>query len=217
MPKVIGVIQVKGGAGRSTVSTNLAGELSKLGSTVLVDCDMPQGTSASWYAMRQQAGREEGLEIETASSHRELVNIIERHDKAEFIILDGPPRIAELTRFILAVADLALVPLGASKAEVWASTDILEIIKEAKKQAVRVNARMVWTRMRPNTRLSREVTDLAAAELRLPELETKLALRVAYPEALGDGLTAAEAGDAAAKAEAALLVTECLKLLKKAK
>jgi len=49
--KVIGVIQVKGGAGRSTVSTNLAGELSKLGKTVLIDCDMPQGTSASWYAI----------------------------------------------------------------------------------------------------------------------------------------------------------------------
>ena len=30
MSKVIGVIQVKGGAGRSTVSTNLAGALSKL-------------------------------------------------------------------------------------------------------------------------------------------------------------------------------------------
>jgi Mrp family chromosome partitioning ATPase len=55
--KTIGVIQVKGGAGRSTVSTNLAGELSKLGKTVLIDCDMPQGTSASWFAVRQQAGK----------------------------------------------------------------------------------------------------------------------------------------------------------------
>ena len=34
--KTIGIIQVKGGAGRSTVSTNLAGELSKLGKTVPV-------------------------------------------------------------------------------------------------------------------------------------------------------------------------------------
>ena len=50
--KTIGIIQVKGGAGRSTVSTNLAGELSKLGKTVLIDCDMPQGTSASWYSVR---------------------------------------------------------------------------------------------------------------------------------------------------------------------
>jgi len=31
--KIIGVIQVKGGAGRSTVSTNLAGALSKLVNT----------------------------------------------------------------------------------------------------------------------------------------------------------------------------------------
>jgi len=38
--KTIGIIQVKGGAGRSTVSTNLAGELSKLGKTVLIDCDI---------------------------------------------------------------------------------------------------------------------------------------------------------------------------------
>ena len=37
MAKIIGVIQVKGGAGRSTLATNLAGELSKLGRTVLVD------------------------------------------------------------------------------------------------------------------------------------------------------------------------------------
>ncbi|MCB1997034.1 MAG: ParA family protein, partial [Rhodoferax sp.] len=50
MAKILGVIQVKGGAGRSTVATNLAGELAKIGRTVLIDCDMPQGTSASWYA-----------------------------------------------------------------------------------------------------------------------------------------------------------------------
>jgi cellulose biosynthesis protein BcsQ len=40
--KIIGVIQLKGGAERSTVSTDLAGELSKVGKTVLIDCDMPQ-------------------------------------------------------------------------------------------------------------------------------------------------------------------------------
>jgi cellulose biosynthesis protein BcsQ len=46
MPKVIGVIQVKGGAGRSTLSTNLAGELSKVGKTVLIDGDMPNDKMA---------------------------------------------------------------------------------------------------------------------------------------------------------------------------
>jgi len=41
MPKGICTIQVKGGAGRSTVSTNLAGELSKIGKTMPIDCAMP--------------------------------------------------------------------------------------------------------------------------------------------------------------------------------
>ena len=40
--KIIAIIQVKGGSGRSTLATNLAGELSKLAPTTLVDADLPQ-------------------------------------------------------------------------------------------------------------------------------------------------------------------------------
>jgi len=58
MTKVIGLVQVKGGACRSTVSTNLAGELSKQGKTVLIDCDMPPGTPASCFVVRKQKGRQ---------------------------------------------------------------------------------------------------------------------------------------------------------------
>jgi chromosome partitioning protein len=47
MAKIIGMIQVKGGVGRSTVATNIAGVMALKNKTVLIDCDMPQGTSAS--------------------------------------------------------------------------------------------------------------------------------------------------------------------------
>ena len=114
MPKVIGVIQVKGGAGRSTVSTNLAGELSKQGKTVLIDCDMPQGTSASWYAVRHQAGKAGNLIADTATSYRELVSKVEQYADADYIVLDGPPRIAELTRSALVLAAILLMALAVS-------------------------------------------------------------------------------------------------------
>jgi chromosome partitioning protein len=86
MPKVIGVIQVKGGAGRSTVATNIAGELAKIGRTVLIDGDMPQGTSASWYAIREQAGKAGGtdnnLVADTAADHRkELIAKVEQYNR----------------------------------------------------------------------------------------------------------------------------------------
>ena len=212
--KTIGIIQVKGGAGRSTVSTNLAGELSKLGKTVLIDCDMPQGTSASWYAVREQAGKAGTLVADTATNHRELVAKVEQYQDADFIVLDGPPRIAELTRAILVLADLCLIPVGASAAEIWATSDLLVLVEEANKVRS-VNARMVWTRYRSHTRLAQELSELATKELGLDALATTLGMRVAYPEALGDGLTVAELPEPSAKAEVKSLIDEIQKLLRK--
>ena len=211
--KTIGIIQVKGGAGRSTVSTNLAGELSKLGKTVLIDCDMPQGTAASWFAVRDQSGLSGNLLADTATNHRELVAKVEQYQDADFIVLDGPPRIAELTRAILVLADLCLVPVGASAAEIWATGDLLTLVEEAKKVKP-VKARMVWTRYRPHTKLTQELSELATKELGLVALSTALGMRVAYMQALGEGLTVAELAEPSAKAEVRLLTTEIQKLLR---
>jgi chromosome partitioning protein len=212
MPKTIGIIQVKGGAGRSTVSTNLAGELSKIGQTVLIDCDMPQGSSASWFSVRQQSGRDTNLTIDTASTHQELVEKIHGYAQADYIVLDGPPRIAELTRAILMLADLCLVPVGTSAAEIWATNDLLAIIAEAKKVAP-IKARMVWTRYRAHTKLAQELSELASSELGLQAINTTLGLRVAYTEALGQGLTVAELADQNAKQEIKEMTQEVTKLL----
>ena len=220
MTKIIGVIQVKGGAGRSTISTNLAGELSRQGKTVLIDCDMPQGTSASWFVVRQQADTKqsqlfsENLMADTATNHRELVAKVEQYQDADYIVLDGPPRIAELTRAILVLADLCLVPVGASKAEIWATSDLLVLIEEAKKVKP-VKARMVWTRHRPHTKLAQELSELAAKELRLVALSTSLGMRVSYMQALGEGLTVAELSEPSAKTEVKNLAEEVKKLLRK--
>ena len=217
--KTIGIIQVKGGAGRSTVATNLAGELSKFGKTVLIDCDMPQGTSASWFAVRQQADTKqkplfsENLIADTATNHRELVAKVEQHQDADYIVLDGPPRIAELTRAILVLADLCLVPVGASAAEIWATSDLLALVGEANKVKP-VMARMIWTRHRPYTKLAQELSELATKELGLVALSTSLGMRVAYMQALGEGLTVAELTEPTAKEEVRQLTNEIQNLLK---
>lgn len=210
--KIIGIIQVKGGAGRSTVSTTLAGELSKLGRTVLIDCDMPQGTSASWFAVREQAGNDGNLLLETATTYKDLIAKVQRHqERADFIVLDGPPRIAELTRAILILADLCIVPVGASAAEIWATSDLLPLLKEASKIST-VNAYLLWTRHRPRTKLATALQALSDKELCLPVLNAALNHRVAYPQALGSGLTVAELQDATAAAEALALTTEVINL-----
>ena len=118
-----------------------------------------------------------------------------------------------MTRAALVLADLCLVPVGASVAEIWATSDVLELVEQAKKVRP-VDVRMVWTRHRPHTKLAKELTALATQELGLPILKTALALRVAYPEALGSGLTVAEMPDANAKAELRELIAEIRKIIR---
>jgi chromosome partitioning protein len=214
MAKTIGIIQVKGGAGRSTLATNLAGELSKRGPTVLIDSDMPQGTSASWCSIRGTTDQAGDLTGDTARDHQELIIKTERHTKtADYLVLDGPPRIAEMTRAILMLSDVCLLPVAASVAEIWATSDVLTIIEQARKVRP-VDVRLVWTRHRAYTTLARELSDQVKAELPLPRLKTTLGLRVAYVEALGAGLTVAETGDPAAREELAHLMAEVSKILR---
>ena len=217
--KIIAITQVKGGSGRSTLATNLAGELSKLAPTTLVDADLPQATAQSWYVVRQQAGLDADLmnrlKLRTSTDYLSLLSVCEEASKdSEYVVLDCPPRMAKITRAALMLADLVLIPCGPSKAELWATLDILDLIKEAE-QTKPIRARLVWTRYRSNTRLSHELEEMTAKEMQIKALKTKLGLRVGYQVALGDGLTATEVGDPQAKAELLELTREVIKQLKK--
>ncbi len=214
MTRIIGLVQVKGGAGRSTVATNLAGELARFHDVMLLDCDMPQGTSASWAAVRTQAGRAGRLQAETVSNHRDLVDRVERlHGTVDYIIIDGPPRLAEMSRAIIVLSDLCLVPVTASAAEIWATSDLLTLLNDAR-TIRKVDARLLWTRYRSYTRIAKELSEEAEKTLGLPAMKTTLGYRVAYAEALGLGRTAAEMGDAEARAEVVGLVVEIRRIMK---
>lgn len=203
MAKIIGIIQVKGGAGRSTVATNLAGMLAAEGRKVaLIDCDMPQGTSASWAAIRRGDDLVGDMTIATAANHVELVERVQALDAShEYIVLDSPPRIAEMTRAALILSRLCLIPLGASAAELWATGDLLTTINEAKAVKPDVDARILWTRFRGSTKSAQELSAAAKGELGLKELSSKLGYRVAFPEALARGMTVLEWPERTARVE----------------
>jgi cellulose biosynthesis protein BcsQ len=81
------------------------------------------------------------------------------------------------------------------------------MVTEAK-AVKRIKARLVWTRHRGFTNQAKALTEQAKAELGIKALDTTMGLRVAYVDALGSGLTAAETPDAHAKAEVHALVEE---------
>jgi chromosome partitioning protein len=210
MASIIGLLQIKGGAGRSTLATNLAGELAKKSKVLLIDCDMPQGTSASWAAMREA----NDLTATYAMDHSELLTKIEQHQgDYDFIVLDGAPRSNELTRAMLIMADLSLIPVGASAAEVWATSDMLPIIEQAQEIKPDLLVRLVWTRYRAYTNAAKEISKAAGKELGLKSLRSKIGYRVAYSDSLARGLTVSESTDKTAKAELEAMAREVRSLM----
>jgi chromosome partitioning protein len=214
MARVIGLVQAKGGAGRTTIATNLAGELARFHDVLLLDCDMPQGTSASWAALRKQTGRSARLSFDTVHDPVDLAAKVEqRADQSGFVILDGTPRLAEISHAILSFSDLCLIPVGASAAEVWATSQLCGMIAEVKKVRP-VVACLVWTRFKAYTHIARKLSETAYAMLSLPALGPTLGYRVAYAEALGAGLTVAELGDRVARLEIVGLVAEIRRIMR---
>jgi len=215
MTQIVGIIQVKGGVGRSTIATNLAVLMSLAAPTALIDCDLPQGTSASWYAVRKADLPPTNLTLATVHNYRELVSQArELAPTHPYIIIDAPPRIAEMTRAIIVMSRLCLVPLGASAAEIWSTADLMQTINEARRFREGVDARIIWNRYRGNTREALEVSEAARKELGLPELASRLGYRVAFSEALARGLSVAEWLDRNAHAEMQALADEVQGILK---
>jgi chromosome partitioning protein len=215
MAQIVGIIQVKGGVGRSTIATNLAAVFSLKKPTALIDCDLPQGTSASWYAVRKSELPPTNLTLAIARDYRELVSRAQELSREHrYIIIDAPPRIAEMTRAIIVMSSLSLVPLGASAAEIWSTADLLQTINEARQYRADIDARIVWNRYRGNTREAFEVSEAAGRELGLKELSTRLGYRVAYSEALARGLSVDEWLDRNAHAEILALAAEVKGILK---
>ena len=213
--KIIGIVQIKGGCGRSTIATNLAAALSQSEPTALIDCDLPQGTSSSWYAARQTIKPSDSLTLATAENHLQLIEQVKQLGNGhKYLVIDAAPRIAETTRAILILSTLNLIPLGASLPEIWATQDLLNTIREAQEVKSDIDARIVWNRFRQHTRLGRDLSEAVHDQLGLDELQSKLGFRQAYTECLGSGLSVLEYGDTAAKDEIGSLVDEIKTIMK---
>ena len=128
---IIALLNQKGGVGKTTLATHIAGELATQGSSViLLDAD-PQGSALDWTQRRSQSGLSRlfgavGLARETL--HQEAPELAKRCDH---IVIDGPPRIAPHARSALLAADLVLIPVQPSPYDVWASAEMVSLIREA--------------------------------------------------------------------------------------
>lgn len=196
MAFVVAVAQRKGGAGKSTLAANLATAFAGLGERVaLLDTD-PQKTLGHWHAARQQAGaRALPLDFAAPAGWRVPGACDGFRRSHDIVLLDTPPHDDTDARIAIRAADLVLVPLQPSAADLWAMGATLDLARAEKRPTA-----LALNRVPAQGKLGAEV----AAALRgqgLTLLEASLGNRSGFASAFASGLGVTEAAPRSVAAE----------------
>lgn len=210
MTTIIALAQLKGGVGKSTLTTQLAGYFSQFLRVGVIDADMPQGTSSHWLHLRG----DNKIALRQIDSANQLSHSVEQLDgDCDVILIDLPPRSMKFLRETIAFCDVLLMPVSASSADIWALEQLIELIGEAKKINNRLSMRLVWNRLR-HGRLTDELLEHTASRIGTKEFSSVITQRNAYVECLGRGLYAEEWTDNKAKSECRALLKAVAKQAK---
>ncbi|WP_202685788.1 ParA family partition ATPase [Skermanella mucosa] len=188
---------------RTDPITGFAGRGQKV---LLIDAD-PQHSAIDWTAARDASELQSlftSVAMPAATIHKEIDRLAEPYD---IVVIDGPPRLTDLARSAIMASDLVLIPVQPSPYDVWATAEVVSLVKEASiykpalKYAFTINRKVV------NTLIGRDVTDALGEFEDVPVLPVSIGQRVAFAESAGGGRTVMETapGSAAAREIDALL------------
>ena len=181
---IICFVNQKGGVGKSTAAINIASSLARKNNRVLlIDAD-PQGSAARWHGIEgNQAFRMLHQTAGLRAADIENLNGTYAH-----IVIDAQPAIGEITRSILMVSDVAVIPVSPSSLDLWSCKDTLQMIEAVRQQNPALKPRFLINRKIPGTRVGREVRE-ALAEFDPATLTAELCQRVAYIDAMKYGVS----------------------------
>ena len=208
---IIGLLNQKGGVGKTTLSVNLAASLARTGARLLlIDAD-PQGSALDWAAAREGESLFSVIGFPRATIHKEIEKIGQGYDH---IIIDGPPRVTDLTRSAIMASDVVLIPVQPSPYDIWSVDEILKLTDEARIYRDNQKVAFVINRKIANTIIGRDVRE-ALANYSIPTMTAAVTQRVIYAEAVAQGRAVYELdpnGPAAAEIEA--VTNELLEVLR---
>jgi len=202
--KIVAIVNEKGGTGKSTISTNLATALHRRGNkVVLVDAD-PQGTVRDW-----REGSPEGANLPKviALDRPQMLSSISSLD-ADYVVIDGPAKAEAMAAAIVRIAHVALLVIQPSGADLWASAATVKLIRSKLDVGGSIDAAFLVNRTSGISKLSKLVQDGGWNDYEIDQLRSTIGNRVAFAQALTDGLSVYDKSDAQAKKDIDSVINE---------
>ena len=206
---VIAILNPKGGSGKTTLATNLSRALHDSGKKVLlVDTD-PQGSARDWHAVNG----DNPLPLVALDRPNTLKTVDSMAGAYDCLVIDGAAKLESMLAAAIKVSDLVLVPVQPSPYDIWATSDLVEVI-QARQEIMegRPQAAFVITRKIRGTRLGSDVRS-ALDEYELPVLATETVQRQVYPRSAAAGKTVFDESDGKAREEIEGMAREITDLL----
>ena len=122
---------IKGGTGKTTISTNLAVWLSRQGSDVLL-IDADEQESASDFTAWREETKPESIGYTLVQLHGATLRrqVEQMRSKYDHIVIDTGGRDTASQRAALFVSDIYLLPFAPRSYEIWTLKKVLELLSE---------------------------------------------------------------------------------------
>lgn|SRR5699024_1364882 len=173
---IVGIVNAKGGVGKTTTSVYLSSAFAAEGSVVkLIDLDR-QGTAMDWAERAADSGTPLDFEVSIAIP-RQLKRLAGATGNGEILIIDTPPGDEAAIEATLEVADFIIIPAGprgADMTQVWKVIDALNQTPYA----------VLLTYVRAGTTALSEALE-ALGEADVSFFETRIPLREAIQRSFG--------------------------------
>jgi chromosome partitioning protein len=181
---VITIAQRKGGAGKTTLATQLAVAWARRGARVAaLDID-PQGSFSTWVDLRRArlGAKAIGFDFAALPGWRAAQWVDDRVGSTDLVVIDAPPHAETEARIAVRAARLVVVPVQPSPLDLWATAETLKMAQDERRRSL-----VVLNRVPPRSRLTEDIAaDLASAGT--PIAATRIGNRVALAQAMALGL-----------------------------
>lgn len=207
--KIITVAQHKGGAGKTTLSAQLAAAFAESGAKVLLMDVDPQGSLTDWHKARAVTlGRKNTIMLVQTQGWKMMRELPHLQKQFDLIIIDTPPHAESESSIAIRGADLVLLPIQPSPLDIWACGPTIKIALTEKR-----NLMLVMNRVPPKSNLNGTIMEKLDA-MNIQVARQTLGNRVSYAASIMKGLGVVESDP---RSTAADEINALLKEIKKSK